>query len=298
MAAALIMTLCRLEALLALVRLPCSEPLRRFSLTDIALHWNVLFSVSFGARFELLPIAINECELSLCHEASPQVHQRGRWHLSALSAPLQPAISSATLLPETPCSTASHFSGWIPAPRRRRKKNTTKLHHSNLTGKAGDLLTQSKLFIFRLVGGGSGYMNKKAALSLSKHGACVARVITMTEQFSTQRTEWESTANALCMQHRGIGISLEMLWLWSWTQTRAKHVATETCLLHNASTRGVGAFQERNQTTTALCSRNPEQTQVLSLAKHTFMEPLAVWSNKLTLLVNTYTICSCSPLQQ
>lgn len=30
-------------------------------------------------------------------------------------------------------------------------------------------------------------MNKKAALSLSKHGACVARVITMTEQLSTQR---------------------------------------------------------------------------------------------------------------
>lgn len=125
MAATLIMTLCRLEALLALVRLPCSEPLRCFSLTDIALHWNVLFSVSFGARFELLPIAINECELSLCHEASPQVHQRGRWHLSALSAPLQPAISSATLLPETPCSTASHFSGWIPAPRRRKKKKPT-----------------------------------------------------------------------------------------------------------------------------------------------------------------------------
>lgn len=178
------------------------------------------------------------------------------------------------------------------------KKKPTKLHHSNLTGKAGDLLTQSKLFIFRLVGGGSGYMNKKAALSLSKHSACVARVITMTEQFSTQRTEWESTANTLCMQHRGIGISLEMLWLWSWTQTWAKHVATETRLLHNASTQGVGAFQERNQTTTALCNRNPEQTQVLSLVKHTFMEPLAVWSNKLILLANTYTICSCSPLQQ
>lgn len=53
----------------------------------------------------------------------------------------------------------------------------------------GDLLTQSKLFIFRLIGGGSGYINKKAALSLSKHNVCVACVIMMTEQFSTRRTE-------------------------------------------------------------------------------------------------------------
>lgn len=38
MAATLIMTLGRLQALLALVRLPCSEPPRCFSLTDIALR--------------------------------------------------------------------------------------------------------------------------------------------------------------------------------------------------------------------------------------------------------------------
>lgn len=142
------------------------------------------------------------------------------------------------------------------SPQETKKKNNKKkLHHSNLTGKAGDLLTQSKLFIFRLVGGGSGYINKKAALSLSKHGACMACVITMTGQFSTRRTEWEPTANTLCVRHRGVGISLEMLWLQGWTQTQAKHAATETHLLHSASAQGLGAFKERNQTTTALHNR-------------------------------------------
>lgn len=177
----------------------------------------------------------------------------------ALSAPLQPAISSAThkASPQDALLHGKSFLWLNPLlPAGGEKK---KLPHSNLTGKAGDLLTQSKIFIFRLVGGGSGYINKKAAVSLSKHGACTACVITMTEQFSTRRMEWESTANALCVQHRSVGISLEMVWLQSRMQTRAKHVATETPLLHSASTQGLGAFKERNQTTTAPCNKIPEE---------------------------------------
>ena len=188
---------------------------------------------------------------------------------------------------------------WLnPCSPQEKKKH--KFHHSDLTGKAGDLLTQSKLFIFRLIGGGTGYINKKAALSLSKHDACMACIITMTEQFSTQRTEWESTANALCVQHRGMGISLEMLWLQSRTQTRAKHVATETHLLHSASAQGCG-FQGKKSNHHSPTQQDPRKafmTQVFSLAKHMFMEPLAVWSYKLILLASTYTVSSCSAPRQ
>lgn len=161
---------------------------------------SVNFPCATGPRHKCISVgggACRHCQLR-CSRQSAQLHSSPRRR-----APQQ-VISLAESL--------------LPAGDKKKKKYKKKLHHSNLTGKAGDLLTQSKLFIFRLVGGGSGYINKKAALSLSKHGACMACVITMTGQFSTRRTEWEPTANALCVRHRGVGISLEVLWLQGRTQ--------------------------------------------------------------------------------
>jgi len=171
---------------------------------------------------------------------------------------VSPAAASNQLSFTPPRDAVLHGKSFLWLNPCSPQEKNKKLHHSNLAGKAGDLLTQSKLFIFRPVGGGSGYINKKAALSLSKHGACMACVITMPDNSLPEG--WSGRPQQmLSVCTRGVGISLEMLRLQSRPQAQAKHVAMETHLLHSASAQGLGAFKERNQTTTALHNRIPEE---------------------------------------
>lgn len=91
-----------------------------------------------------------ERELPLHHGALPPLFWPGQWHrehwhrAAARCPPSHRALQQGHSAPESPLPT--------------REED---LHPGN----TGDLLTQSKLFIFRLDGGGSGYINTEAALS-------------------------------------------------------------------------------------------------------------------------------------
>lgn len=55
-------------------------------------------------------------------------------------------------------------------------------------------------------------------------------------------------------------------------------MATGALFLHSASTQGLTAFKERNQTSTALHNRIPEEPsgpRCFLLAEHTLMKPLS-----------------------
>lgn len=124
---------------------------------------SVNFPCATGPRHECISVGGGTCRhCQLCCSQQPaQRHPSAPWQVIPLAESL------------------------LLAGGKKRKQ----LHHSNLPGKAGELLTQSKLFIFRLLGGGRGYINEKAARSLSKRGACMARVSTVTEQVSTGRMQ-------------------------------------------------------------------------------------------------------------
>lgn len=125
-----------------------------FSLLDMALHWNVLFSVSFGAWLELLPIAVSECELPCATGPLHKCLSVGGGTCHTVSLATQPQLGHAA--PETPHSTARTALAESCSPQQRKNPAVT----SQGSHREGDLLTQSKPFIFSLVGGGSGWINK------------------------------------------------------------------------------------------------------------------------------------------
>lgn len=156
------------------------------------------------------------------------------------------------------------------------------LHHSNLPGKAGDLLTHSELFIFRLSGAGSDCTNTRAALSLRKHGARTACVTTVAEQFPAPRMEWESGTNA---QRRGkcIGNALASELETSMSKAHGCEDSSPAQCQHSRSQ----CFQGKKSNHHSPVQQDPRRafmTQESSLAKHNSTKPLAVWSNELVLL--------------
>lgn len=142
MAAALTMTQCRLQALLALVRLPCSEPPPAslfltwlctemfFSLSALGRDWSCYPSQSMSVNF-LVPRGLST--------------SGSAWEVAlvTLSARLH-NHSSGTLLPRRPAPRQGLL--WLsPAPHSTEK--TPQLHHRDLTGKAICLLRASLLFL-------------------------------------------------------------------------------------------------------------------------------------------------------
>lgn len=77
------------------------------SLPDIALHCNVLFSGSFGAWLELLPTAVNECELPCATGLSTSA---SAWEVALvtlpalLQSPARARCSTAGTALAEPCS--------------------------------------------------------------------------------------------------------------------------------------------------------------------------------------------------
>lgn len=132
MAATLIMTLGRLQTLLALVRLPCSEPPRCFSLTSLSTE--MFFSLSaLGRDLSCYPsqsMSVNfPCAtgpLHKCTSVGGGACQHRQLCRSQQSAQIHSSLRR--LAPQQGISLAES-----PASRRRKKK----LHHSNLTGRAG-----------------------------------------------------------------------------------------------------------------------------------------------------------------
>lgn len=117
MAATLMMTQCRLQALLALVRLPCSQPLPAslfltwlcpemfFSLSALGRDWSCYPSQSMSVN-SLVPRGLSTSAWA--------------WEVALVTlSALQHSPSSGTL-PETPRSTQGLL--WLsPAPRRGKK---------------------------------------------------------------------------------------------------------------------------------------------------------------------------------
>lgn len=149
MAAALTMTQCRLQALLALVRLPCSEPPPAslfltwlctemfFSLSALGRDWSCYPSQSMSVNF-LVPRGLST--------------SGSAWEVAlvTLSARLHSHSSG------TPSSTVRTALAESCSPQHRKNPAVT----SQGSHREGDLLTQSKSFIFSLVGEGSGCINK------------------------------------------------------------------------------------------------------------------------------------------